>query len=510
MLGTSARSEPRPREIKTIGIVIIETGAEDGVWLESIKMGIIMERLGYRVKFFTGKHFGDKRSLRGWKTQINPLLTPRYGAAQDIYQENFEDGRPSAVTTQQDSEMGEKNDLVAKQIEGKLRGFVKSESIDLLVSQNGNAIPMHVPLGQAIKAIVEAGDLDVAGLFHNHDHAWERGDKYLGTPFPSIVKSMVENFPGILQYTPIMAINSHNQDQLMKRLGLPSFNLPNVMDFDDVNYGKLDKYNGDLLQELGIREDALLLGQVTRIVERKNIEASIALLKKLNKIRGDRRVVLVITGEESIGDVSHYKKRLEAKVERYIKRGWINKDQVVWASERIKPERGKNDSNQKLYSLSDFYAHLSKQGAMTYPSTYEGFGNAFIEAVLARVPIITNNYKPVYWPEIGSKGFKTVQMEDGRATSAVAQQTHELLLGIENEEKWVQDDKEHNWNLGKKTLSFDVAAEVIAAAISASAEMANEKPIMKQKNEVFVPKPVPAKLRSGAEQCLAQFLALSM
>ena len=59
---------------------------------------------------------------------------------------------------------------------------------------------------------------------------------------------------------------------------------------------------------------------------------------------------------------------------------------------------------------------------MTYFSEYEGFGNAFVEAVLARKPIFVNNYQPVYWPDIGSKGFRTVQIENGELSDeAVAE-----------------------------------------------------------------------------------------
>ena len=247
------------------------------------------------------------------------------------------------------------------------------------------------------------------------------------------------------------------------------------MDFNDQRFGKKDAYNGDLMEALQeihpfpIPEDALLLGQVTRVVGRKNIEASIELLKGINEKRGDKKTFLVITGEESIGDKRPYKKELS----ELAKRLGVS-EQVVWAADIVKPtRRSRDEGNKKVYSLSDFYAHLAERGMMTYPSTYEGFGNAFVEAVLAKVPIIANNYEPIFWEELGQYGFDVVQMWAGKASPSVIEETHLYLKTIEEKDSGVKEMVERNFQIGKKHFSYERAGEIIRGAISEAVEMAN-------------------------------------
>jgi len=89
--------------------------------------------------------------------------------------------------------------------------------------------------------------------------------------------------------------------------------------------------------------------------------------------------------------------------------------------------------------------------ACTYFSTYEGFGNAFVEAILAKCPIFVNNYKPVYWPDIGSKGFKAVMLEDNVLTDNAVGQMKEVIFN----EKLNREIAEFNFALGKKYFSYE-------------------------------------------------------
>ena len=92
---------------------------------------------------------------------------------------------------------------------------------------------------------------------------------------------------------------------------------------------------------------------------------------------------------------------------------------------------------------------------MTYFSQYEGFGNAFVEAVLARKPIFVNNYQPVYWPDIGSKGFRTVQIENSELTD-------EAVAGVDriiHDADLQREITEHNFRLGREHFSFEVLEE---------------------------------------------------
>jgi glycosyltransferase involved in cell wall biosynthesis len=105
--------------------------------------------------------------------------------------------------------------------------------------------------------------------------------------------------------------------------------------------------------------------------------------------------------------------------------------------------------------LSDVYAHGR---ACTYFSTYEGFGNAFVEAVLAKKPIFVNNYKPVFMQDIGSKGFETVMLEDNNLTNDKVKKMANIIYDPER----CREIGEFNFNLAKKYFSFDVLEEKLS------------------------------------------------
>jgi glycosyltransferase involved in cell wall biosynthesis len=129
-------------------------------------------------------------------------------------------------------------------------------------------------------------------------------------------------------------------------------------------------------------------------------------------------------------------------------------DRVIFAHHKIHRHRNQNRKGEKIYSLSDAYAHAT---ACTYFSTYEGFGNAFVEALLARKPIFVNNYKPVYWPDIGSKGFRTVQLEDNQLTEEAVMEIDEVIHNPELQ----SEIAEHNYEIGKSLFSFEVLERIL-------------------------------------------------
>jgi mannosylglucosylglycerate synthase len=121
---------------------------------------------------------------------------------------------------------------------------------------------------------------------------------------------------------------------------------------------------------------------------------------------------------------------------------------VIFESARVRAGRGRGPGGRKIYSLADAYANST---ACTYFSIYEGFGNGFLEAVLARRPIFVNNYKPVFWPDIGSKGFRTVMIEHNRLTSQAVEEIGRII----HDENVQREIAEHNFELGRKHFSYD-------------------------------------------------------
>ena len=120
--------------------------------------------------------------------------------------------------------------------------------------------------------------------------------------------------------------------------------------------------------------------------------------------------------------------------------------QIIFAADKVLDHK----------DLSDVYAHGR---AATYFSTYEGFGNAFVETVLAKKPIFVNNYKPVYMQDIGCKGFETVMIEDGNLTPESVQQMSDIIYNPER----CKEIGEFNFNLGKKHFSYEVLEEKLSS-----------------------------------------------
>jgi len=121
--------------------------------------------------------------------------------------------------------------------------------------------------------------------------------------------------------------------------------------------------------------------------------------------------------------------------------------QTHFASHKIS-HNGFSNGNGRYYSLSDVYANSN---SCTYFSTYEGFGNAFVEAVLSKTPIFVNDYKPVYWPDIGSKGFKAVMLKGNKLTVESVKQMQDIIYNPKVNKEVV----DFNFELGKKYFSYN-------------------------------------------------------
>lgn len=87
---------------------------------------------------------------------------------------------------------------------------------------------------------------------------------------------------------------------------------------------------------------------------------------------------------------------------------------------------------------------------MTYPSLYEGFGNAFLEAIYFKVPVVVNRYG-VFGRDIEPKGFRCPLM-DGYVTRQVAEEVRRLLEDRAHREELVA----HNYAVGARYYGYSV------------------------------------------------------
>jgi glycosyltransferase involved in cell wall biosynthesis len=106
-----------------------------------------------------------------------------------------------------------------------------------------------------------------------------------------------------------------------------------------------------------------------------------------------------------------------------------------------------NGNHDKNYSLWDIYPHAD---FVTYPSLYEGFGNAFLEAIYFKKPLLVNRY-PIFVRDIEPKGFDLVVM-DGFLSKKAVQKVSEIFASRERRERMVNN----NFEIARQYYSYSV------------------------------------------------------
>jgi hypothetical protein len=112
----------------------------------------------------------------------------------------------------------------------------------------------------------------------------------------------------------------------------------------------------------------------------------------------DRKATLVIS--HASGDEGY---EYQQRVNDYAD---LLKVKTLFVQHIIDEKRGMTEDGRKIYTLYDIYPHAD---LVTYPSIFEGFGNAFLETIYFRKPILVNNYT-IYSHDIKPKGFDVIEM----------------------------------------------------------------------------------------------------
>ena len=95
---------------------------------------------------------------------------------------------------------------------------------------------------------------------------------------------------------------------------------------------------------------------------------------------------------------------------------------------------------------------------MTYPSGYEGFGNAFLEAIYFKKPVVVNRYS-IYIEDIEPCGFSVIPFE-GFVTKEIVDKAYRFL-----EPKNLKTLVERNYALGRKYFSYSVLEKKLLSII---------------------------------------------
>ncbi len=399
-----------------VGFISTRLAGTDGVTLETVKWARICRDLGHDTFFCAG--------------QLDPEICPGFLLPEAHF------SHPEIVALQpkclgmrtRSAETTDQLHELRRRLKAGIAEFAKKFAINLLVPQNAPTIPMNLPLGMALtEFIAETGIHTIA---HHHDFYWER-QRFTINAVQDILDAA---FPPSLPSIRHVVINTPARRELAQRKGIAASLIPNVFDFD-TEPPAVDEYARDLREQIGLKPDDILILQPTRLISRKGVEHAIELVRRLQEPRA-RLVVSHSAGDEGLG-YYHWLRDL-AQSEGV---------DIRFVANRFSETRKFDEQGRKIYTLWDIYPHAD---LITYPSVYEGFGNAFLEAIYFRKPIVVNRYS-VYMLDIEPLGFETITM-DGYVSDDVVEKVRHVL----NDPELRKQMADRNFAIAKQHFSLAV------------------------------------------------------
>lgn len=359
-----------------IGFISTRFAGTDGVSLETAKWAEVLTEMGHTCYYFAG--LCDRPASQTMVVEEAFYRHPEIKAQHDRF-------FSATARSEADTEWIH---YWRNYFRKHLYRFIRAFSLDILIPENVLAIPLNIPLGLALTEII--AETGIPTIAHHHDFAWERKRFLVSSVGDYIHMAFPPDLPSIQH----VVINSHAGHQLARRRGVGAAIIPNVMNFEAQAPG-IDAYAADMRQALGLHADELFILQPTRVVQRKGIEHAIELVRRLG--RKAQLIVSHASGDE--GD------DYELRLKEYARLMGV---QARFSSQLFSEERGMTPDGRKVYSLWDAYPQAD---LVTYPSAFEGFGNAFVEAVYFRKPIVVNNYS-IYATDIRPKGFSVIEFDE--------------------------------------------------------------------------------------------------
>jgi hypothetical protein len=407
-----------------VGFVSTRLAGTDGVSLETAKWANIITQFGLECFYFAGEC--DRPAERSYVVPEAHFTHPDVRALNAAL---FDKYTRSPDTTQATQKLKD-------HLKGHLYQFIRKFDVDLLIVENALALPMNVPLGLALAELIAESSIRTIG--HHHDFYWER-TRYAVTAAADYLRAA---FPPALPSLCHVVINSFAAQQLALRTGTGSILIPNVMDFD-APPPEPDGYAVRFRASLGIGADEFLLLQPTRIVPRKRIERSVELARRLGE-----KCTLVVSHSASDEGQAY-----EAFLREYAELLGVR---MILAADHIRHDRGQTEGGRDLFALADVYQQAN---LVTYPSWVEGFGNAFLETIYYRRPIVLSTYE-IFKTDIQPKGFQVIGFDDF-IDDGVVEQARAVLENAQ----LAADMVNHNYELGCRYYSYRVLERRLAVLL---------------------------------------------
>jgi len=433
-----------------IGFISTRFAGTDGVSLETAKWATVLERMGHECFYFCGECDRPEKN-----SYIVPEAFYRHPTIDSINQivytgswgQMHEGGRvhPEIKELHQDFfSVYIRPASVTKQVQD-LKDYFKAHfykfayqfHLDVLIVENALSIPINLPLGLALtEFIAETGYPVIA---HHHDFHWERQRFMNNSVHDYLAAAFPPNLPSIRH----VVLNSVQAYQLASRTGLAAMVVPNVMNFDSPPL-PLDDYAHSARADLGLSPNQYFILQPTRIIQRKGIEHAIELTRRLGLPA--ELVISHAAGDEG----TDYEKRV--RMFAALLDVTVNFESAI-----VGAVRGLTPDGRKIYTLGDIYPQAD---LVTYPSSMEGFGNAFLEAIYYKCPLVVNNYSN-YEADIKPKGFQVIEF-DGFISEKTLEDTRYVLTHPEQ----ARQQCEYNYNLARRYYSYTMLERRLGLLLS--------------------------------------------
>lgn len=301
-------------------------------------------------------------------------------------------------------------------IKDRLDELVRLYHPQVIHVRNVLSLPIHPAATVAMGEFI-AEHAEIGFVAQHHDFAYEDdflpGDrkKAYTVPYPVIQervqRALLYNAPNVRH----AVINSLLQKRLAAEYGINAVIIPDSFDFETRPIAI-----PGLREKIGLRENDMLVGMMTRIIPRKAIEVAIQFVAELQKrknellgawrgihgrtITDDSRFVLLLPQAAGLDEPANalYFERLLA----FAKTLGVT---LHYIGDRVVADSAYNGAPGTI----PFYSLYNEVDILTFPSYQEGFGNQYLEAVALGKGVVVCHTYPVMeadiLPHIPSNGI---------------------------------------------------------------------------------------------------------
>ena len=387
------RIQEKPSVAGTVAVVHFFSERTDGVSLQIQENDRVLRELGWRVIECSADAVGEN----GFAMPELDYTVPEVEALKRRESESLQDEKSieQGFATQVQS------------IKDRLHELVRLYRPQVIHVRNILSLPIH-PAATVAMAEFIAEFPSTGFVAQHHDFAYEDdfmpGDRQKGyvIPHPAlqerVEQALLYDAPNVCH----AVINSLLQKRLADDYGIHAAIIP-----DSFNFETRPLEIADLREKIGVRENDMLVGMMTRIIPRKAIEVAIqfvaALQKRKNELSGEGRGRhgRTLTGESQFVLLLPQAAGLDEPANALYFEKLLAYAQALGVTLHYIGDRVVADSTYSgVPGTIPFYSLYGGVDLLIFPSYQEGFGNQYLEAVALGQGLVVCHAYPVMEADI--------------------------------------------------------------------------------------------------------------